>query len=115
MIGMSGQINPVHRCWPGVEVGSIIHQALFKRPLITGLPPKCPGRQVIPMGLDGWIQSDHGYSTAGTEFDEGGAICDRSQLTPKVGRSPKTITTQTIEAVTSTTGIAKVTQYRLCM
>ena len=67
------------------------------------------------MGLDDRIQAHHGYSAAGSEFDEGVAICDRSQLTPKVGRSPKTITTKTIQAITRTTGIAKAAQYRLCM
>jgi hypothetical protein len=80
VFGMSGEIDSVHRCCPGVEVGGIVHKPMFKRPLITGLTAKCPGRQVIPLGLDDWMQSDHGYSAAGTEFDVGGAICDRSQF-----------------------------------
>jgi hypothetical protein len=106
VFGMSDEINAVHRCCLGIEAGSIIHEATSKRPLICGLSPKCTGGQVIPIGFDGGMQSDHGYSAAGTELGEGGAICDRSQLTPKVGRSPKTITDQTIEAITSATGIA---------
>lgn len=34
VFGMSGEVNTVHRGCPGVEVGGIIHKAMFERPLI---------------------------------------------------------------------------------
>ena len=65
------------------------------------LPPMCPGRSPIPIGLGVCVQSGHGYSLTGPEFDAGGLTCGASPSALRGSNPAMEMPVQAAQAITN--------------